>query len=56
MRSKKELSEMDRKYVLHPTSQLKDIQDNGPRIIVEGDGVRVKDVDGNEYIDAFSTL
>jgi adenosylmethionine-8-amino-7-oxononanoate aminotransferase len=56
MRSKKELSEMDRKYVLHPTSQLKEIQDNGPRIIVEGDGARIKDIDGKEYIDAFSTL
>ena len=56
MRSKKELSEMDRKHVLHPTSQLKEIQDNGPRIIVEGNGTRIKDIDGKEYIDAFSTL
>jgi 4-aminobutyrate--pyruvate transaminase len=56
MRSKKELSEMDRKYVLHPTSQLKDIQKKGPRIIVEANGTRIKDIDGKEYIDAFSTL
>ena len=56
MKSKKELSEMDRKFVLHPTSQLKDIQDNGPRIIVEGNGARVKDIDGKEYIDAFSSM
>ena len=56
MRSKKELSEMDRKYVLHPTSQLKEIQEKGPRIIVEADGARIKDIDGKEYIDAFSTL
>jgi 4-aminobutyrate--pyruvate transaminase len=56
MRSKKELSDMDRKYVLHPTSQLKEIQDKGPRIIVEADGARIKDIDGKEYIDAFSTL
>ena len=56
MKSKQELSEMDRKHVLHPTSQLKEIQDKGPRIIVEGNGARIKDIDGKEYIDAFSTL
>lgn len=56
MRSKDELSNLDRKHVLHPTSQLKEIQDNGPRIIVEGDGTRIKDIDGKEYLDAFSGL
>ncbi len=56
MKSKKELSEMDCKYVLHPTSQLKQIQEQGPRIIVEANGTRIKDIDGKEYIDAFSTL
>jgi len=56
MKSKEELMELDRKHVLHPTSQLKDVQDKGPRIIVEGNGTRIKDIDGKEYIDAFSTL
>ena len=56
MKSKDELKELDAKYLFHPVAVLKELEKRGARIIVEGDGVRVKDLDGNEYIDAFSSL
>ncbi len=56
MRSKDELTKMDGKYLFHPVVQLKEHQEKGARIMVEGNGSRVKDIDGNEYIDAFSSL
>jgi adenosylmethionine-8-amino-7-oxononanoate aminotransferase len=56
MKSKEELKELDAKYLFHPVAVLKELEKSGARIIVEGDGVRVKDLDGNEYIDAFSSL
>ncbi|UCD56473.1 MAG: aspartate aminotransferase family protein, partial [Candidatus Hydrogenedentota bacterium] len=56
MKSKDELRELDAKYMFHPVVILKEHQERGARIIVEGDGSRVKDIDGKEYIDAFSSL
>ncbi|RJP66104.1 MAG: aspartate aminotransferase family protein [Candidatus Abyssobacteria bacterium SURF_17] len=56
MRSKEELSQMDVKYLVHPAVNFKEHRKKGPRIIVEGKGTRVKDIDGNEYLDAFSSL
>jgi 4-aminobutyrate--pyruvate transaminase len=56
MKSKKELKDLDAKYLFHPVVQLQEHQQNGARIIVEGNGSRIKDIDGKEYIDAFSSL
>ncbi len=56
MKSKKKLRELDSKYMFHPVVQLKEHEQNGARIIVEGNGSRVTDIDGKEYIDAFSSL
>jgi adenosylmethionine-8-amino-7-oxononanoate aminotransferase len=56
MKSKEELRELDRKYLFHPVVILKDHEEKGARLIVEGEGSKVKDIDGNEYIDAFSSL
>jgi 4-aminobutyrate--pyruvate transaminase len=56
MKSKEELKELDAKYLFHPVVVLRELEKQGARIIVEGDGLRVKDIDGNEYIDAFSSL
>ena len=56
MKSKEELRELDAKYLFHPVVVLRELEKQGARIIVEGDGLRVKDMDGNEYIDAFSSL
>jgi len=56
MKSKDELRELDRKCTLHPFSELKKTQEEGPRFIVEGNNTRVKDIDGKEYLDAFSSM
>jgi 4-aminobutyrate--pyruvate transaminase len=56
MKSKEELTKLDAKYLFHPVVQLKDLEQKGARIIVEGKGSRVKDIDGKEYLDAFSSL
>jgi putrescine aminotransferase len=52
-----ELSELDKKHYLHPTSSIKQQQENGPAIIFsEGEGVYLKDVSGKKYIEAMSSL
>ncbi|MBI5118677.1 aspartate aminotransferase family protein [Candidatus Poribacteria bacterium] len=56
MKSKEELRKLDVNYLFHPTVILEEHEQKGPRIIVEGNGLRVKDIDGKEYIDAFSSL
>ncbi|TCP30877.1 adenosylmethionine-8-amino-7-oxononanoate aminotransferase [Scopulibacillus darangshiensis] len=51
------LSELDRKHYLHPTTPAKMHFEQGPSIIVsEGKGINIKDVKGDEYIDAMSML
>jgi L-2,4-diaminobutyrate transaminase len=52
MKSKDELRDLDVNYLFHPTIVLEEHQKSGPRIIVEGDGVHVRDIDGNQYTDA----
>src|SRR5689334_25357600 len=51
------LQEMDRASVLHPFTQLNQYASgaaSGPRIITGAQGIRVRDSDGREYIDAFA--
>jgi L-2,4-diaminobutyrate transaminase len=53
------LEAIDRRTVFHPSTQLKShAQGEGPAptIIASGDGIRVTDVYGNEWIDAFAGL
>ncbi|MFC7393174.1 aspartate aminotransferase family protein [Scopulibacillus cellulosilyticus] len=52
-----ELKELDKKYYLHPTTVPKAFIENGPKIIFsEGNGIRVKDINGDTYIDGVSML
>lgn len=47
----------DLRYFLHPTSSIADMEAwGGPRIIAEGDGLRVKSVEGKTYIDCGAGL
>ena len=51
------LQQLDRSSVLHPFTQLKQYasgESGGPRIITGADGIRVRDSEGREYIDAFA--
>ena len=56
MKSKEELQELDAKYMFHPVVVLKEHEEKKARVIVEGKGSRIKDIDGKEYLDAFSSL
>jgi len=54
---KKHLMELDKKHFLHPTSSVKQQQENGPAFIFEeGNGIYLKDIEGKEYIEGMSSL
>ncbi|WP_144461241.1 aminotransferase family protein [Siminovitchia fortis] len=54
---RQELVELDKKYFIHPSSSLKDQQENGPAIIFDrAEGVHVWDVNGKKYIEGMSSL
>lgn len=44
----------DKSHVWHHLSQHKPLQTTDPMVIVEGKGMRVKDINGREYLDAVS--
>jgi L-2,4-diaminobutyrate transaminase len=53
------LQEQDRASILHPFTALKQFAAGdlgGPRIVTGGQGIRIRDRDGNELIDAFAGL
>ncbi|GKU82176.1 aspartate aminotransferase family protein [Niallia sp. NCCP-28] len=51
------LGNLDKKHFLHPTSSVKQQQENGPAIIFEeGKGIYLKDINGKEYIEGMSSL
>jgi adenosylmethionine---8-amino-7-oxononanoate aminotransferase len=50
------LKQIDRKYVWHPFTQMRDWMKEEPLIIEEGRGAWIKDVDGKWYIDGVSSL
>ena len=50
-----QLYELGNKHMWLPFTQMKDYEEN-PLIIASGEGVRVKDIHGNEYLDAYSSL
>ncbi|WNS74958.1 aspartate aminotransferase family protein [Bacillus sp. DTU_2020_1000418_1_SI_GHA_SEK_038] len=52
-----ELMDFDKKHFLHPTSPIKQQQDQGPSFIfTEGKGVHLHDMAGNTVIDGMSSL
>ena len=48
------LYELGNKHMWLPFTQMKDYEED-PLIIASGEGVRVKDIHGNEYLDAYSS-
>ncbi|MCW8887046.1 MAG: aminotransferase [Motiliproteus sp.] len=44
----------DKKHVWHHITQHKPFEENDPMVIVKGEGMRVWDAKGNEYLDAVS--
>ncbi|WP_269410012.1 aminotransferase family protein [Lentibacillus daqui] len=54
---KNELSSIDKKHILHPSTNPKQQSENGPKIIFkDGQGIYLKDMDGRTYIDGVSML
>lgn len=54
---KEELKVLDQKHFLHPTTSIEQQQAQGPTaIFTEGNGIYLKDLDGNTYIDGMSSL
>ncbi|MBM7587893.1 adenosylmethionine-8-amino-7-oxononanoate aminotransferase/lysine--8-amino-7-oxononanoate aminotransferase [Bacillus pakistanensis] len=49
------LVEKSSQYLWLPFTQMKDYDEN-PLIIESGEGVRLRDIDGNEYLDGYSSL
>ncbi len=50
------LKKWDRQYIWHPFTQMKDWIKDEPLIIDSADGVYLKDIDGNIYMDGVSSL
>ncbi len=46
----------DLAYILHPATALKSHSEEGPKILVEGQGIYVKDLEGRQFIDGLSGL
>ncbi len=55
--NKNELIEDDLKYIWHPFTQMKSLENenNKPIIIKKGKGIYIEDIEGNKYIDAVSS-
>jgi 4-aminobutyrate--pyruvate transaminase len=51
-----ELVAQDKAHLLHPVSNLRSLRDEGPLVMVRGEGVFLWDSDGKRYIDAFAGL
>lgn len=49
-------SEKDRSSVFHPFTSVSEHLRDGPLVITEGRGVRVKDIQGREYLDGMAGL
>ncbi|MFD1606973.1 aspartate aminotransferase family protein [Oceanobacillus luteolus] len=55
--NKAELIELDKKHFLHPTSSIQAQQKTGaPLVFTEGNGIYLKDMEGDMYIDGMSSL
>ncbi|MFK2826107.1 adenosylmethionine--8-amino-7-oxononanoate transaminase [Bacillus sp. B190/17] len=51
----KRLYEISQKHMWLPFTQMKDYEE-APLIIESGEGIRLKDIHGNEYLDGYSSL
>ncbi|HEU5140264.1 MAG TPA: aspartate aminotransferase family protein [Bacillales bacterium] len=52
-----DLIALDKKHFIHPTSSIKQQQEDGAKFIFEeGDGIYLKDIEGRTFIDAMSSL
>ncbi len=50
----RDIIEKDKKHLWHHMVQHKIFESQDPKVFVEGDGARVKDINGKEYLDGAS--
>src|SRR5206468_864183 len=50
------LVQMDIEHMLHPVTNLHQHARTGPLVLARGEGSRIYDTDGKEYIDGFAGL
>ena len=50
------LARLDMEHMLHPVTNLHQHAEVGPLVLARGEGSRIYDTDGNEYIDGFAGL
>ena len=56
MKKRRDFEALDKKYLWHPFTQMKEWLGEEPCIIEEGDGDYLIDVHGNKYLDGVSSL
>jgi putrescine aminotransferase len=53
----KELTDLDKKHFIHPTSNMRQLQEEGPAFLfTEGEGIYLKDMKGRKLMDSLSSL
>jgi len=55
MTKKKKIIDLDRENIWHPFTQMKDYENIDPVVITAGKGIKLYDIDGNEYYDTISS-
>ena len=53
---KKKLGDIDKEFVWHPFTQMKEYEEKDPVVIEGVEGVYLYDSEGNKYIDGVSSL
>ena len=53
---KARLKDLDRRLVWHPFTQMQSYASEDPVIIARADGVYLEDIDGNRYLDGYSSM
>ena len=53
---KHHLKHIDRTVVWHPFTQMQDYAREEPVVIARGEGIYLEDIDGNRYLDGFSSM
>src|SRR5688572_8026452 len=48
--------QIDQATHFHPFTWIEDLKRDGPNVMTEGKGVRIKDIHGNEYLDGMAGL
>ena len=54
--SREQVAFWDKQYLWHPFTQMKDFLNEEPLIILDGSGIMLRDINGNEYIDGISSM